>query len=306
MRRLVIAAVMMFVGGVVAGAQDVVRLWPDGVPNAKEDKSYVEKTEVAQDNKQPRVFCVTDPTLTVFYPEERHEKMPAIIVCPGGGYARLAYDKEGLDIAAEYAKNGFVAFVLKYRLPSERIMEDKSKGPLQDVQRAVRLVRRDAETYGVDADKIGVIGFSAGGHLASTACTLYDYKTYEDADSVVSARPDYGVLIYPVISMEFGLTHHGSHENLIGGLGDENLLTTLFSADKQVKQGNPPVFIVHAADDRAVPYKNSLHFVEAMIENDNKVEFHLFPEGGHGFGLGAGRHTGEWMDMMLRWFRETL
>lgn len=297
---------LMCIAAISANAQEEIKIWQNGAPNSKADKEYHEETIMISPDV-PRVYYVTDPTLTVFHPVGKEEKQhPAIVICPGGGYQRLAFDKEGLEIAKRFAENGFVAFVLKYRLPSERIMEDKSVGPLQDVQRAIRVVRQNAEQYGVDPKHIGVIGFSAGGHLASSACTLYDYKTYENADSVVSARPDFGVLMYPVISMEFGLTHHGTHENLIGGLGDENLLTTLFSTEKQVKTGNPPVFIVHAIDDSSVPFHNSTRFAEAMIENGNDVELHLFPQGGHGFGLGQDRHVNGWFDMMLKWFNETL
>lgn len=305
MNRLLYTA-LMSIATLTATAQDKIQLWPNGAPNAKVDKTYNEETVMISPNV-PRIYYVTDPTLTIFRPTDSSTgQHPAIVICPGGGYQRLAFDKEGLDIAQKFAENGFVAFVLKYRLPSDRIMGDKSVGPLQDVQRAIRLVRLNAEHYGVDANRIGVIGFSAGGHLASTACTLYDYEAYSDADSAVSARPDFGVLMYPVISMEYGLTHHGSHENLIGGLGDENLLTTLFSTEKQVKTGNPPVFMVHAIDDNSVPFHNSTRFAEAMIENGNDVELHLFPHGGHGFGLGEDRHVNGWFDMMLKWFKEAL
>ncbi len=171
-------------------------------------------------NGAPRIRNVTDPTLTVFTPTVGKANRTAIIICPGGGYSHLAFDKEGIEVANWLNQFGVTVFILKYRLPDDRIMKDKSVGPLQDAQESIRIVRRNAKDWNINPSKIGIMGFSAGGHLAASSSTLYKDKVYP-SDST-SARPDFSILIYPVISMKSEITHAGSRENLLGENPDQN------------------------------------------------------------------------------------
>ncbi|HEX9601765.1 MAG TPA: alpha/beta hydrolase, partial [Mariniflexile sp.] len=181
-----------------------IKLW-EKVPGAIENKTYKEEFRLNSGGEATGIRKVTEPTLKVFLADNNHSKNTAVVICPGGGYALLSHDKEGNKIAEWLNSIGISAFVLKYRLPSDDIMEDKTIGPLQDAQEAIRTLRRHAEKWHIDPNKVGVIGFSAGGHLASTASTHYNDNVY--ASDETSARPDFSMLIYPVISMEDGITH---------------------------------------------------------------------------------------------------
>lgn len=281
----------------LTNAQEVITLWPNGAPDAVTDTSYTE-TVITLPNGKQRITRVTSPTLSVYMPADDHELHTAIVICPGGGYGRLCMKEEGEDIASKLALRGIVGIVLKYRLPSERIMTNKAIGPLQDVQRAIRIVRRDAHKWHINSERIGVMGFSAGGHLASTAALQYDLKTYDNEDdNDISARPDFAVLMYPVVTMDTTYTHRGSRDALIGGMGNE--WEERMSGEKNVREGNPPMFVVHCADDRSVDYHNSLQLVEQMIAHGNRTEYHLLPKGGHGFGLGIEKGLQCWMDWMM-------
>ena len=191
--------------------------------------------------------------------------------------------------------------LVKYRLPSDSIMVDKTIGPLQDAQQGVIWVRRNASKYGIKTDKVGIIGFSAGGHLASTEGTHFDKVLVDDKDDI-SARPDFMMLIYPVIS--FGpQAHVGSRENLVGKTPGPDLIN-LYSNEKQVTANTPPTFLVHAEDDDVVPVQNSLMFYEALLAAKVKAEMHLFEEGGHGFGMINSKNKGKWMDWAKDWMVE--
>ena len=279
-----------------------IPVWPDGVPGAINDTSYREDT-VYNDFGEPRAHNVTYPMLYIYLPSPAKAKGSAVVICPGGGYMRLAIDKEGIDIAHRFNDMGVAGIVLKYRLPSDRIMKDKSIGPLQDVQEAIRIVRRNASQWKVDRAKVGVIGFSAGGHLAACASTLYDDHVYNSKDTI-SARPDFSILIYPVISMDEGITHHGSRELLLGKNPSDDLVRK-FSTELQVNQTTPPAFLVHAADDATVPVENSIRYFEALKKYSIPVELHVFQKGGHGFGLGIGKGTtATWPEECMLWLKQ--
>lgn len=274
-----------------------IKLWKK-VPGAIENKTYKEEFRLNSEGEATGIRKVTEPTLKVFLADNNHSKNTAVVICPGGGYALLSHDKEGDKIAEWLNSIGISAFVLKYRLPSNIIMEDKTIGPLQDAQEAIRTLRRNAKNWNLDPNKIGVIGFSAGGHLASTIATHYNDKVY--ASDETSARPDFSMLIYPVISMEDGITHNGSKENLLGKDPSEALIEK-YSNEKQVNEQTPPTILIHATDDGAVPVENSINYYLALKENNVPTEMHIYENGGHGFGLGRfGTHL-NWPKACENW-----
>lgn len=281
----------------IAAAQDTLALY-DKVPNSKPAGPYKEQTEVAKDGKV-RVGKVTNPTLLVFLPPKEKANGTAVIICPGGGYARLAASHEGIDVAKTFNEWGVAAFVLIYRLPSDSIMEQKEIGPLQDAQRAIQLVRLNAAKWKVNPKKVGIMGFSAGGHLASTAGTHFDKAVIENKQHT-SLRPDFLVLLYPVISFTDSLAHKGSRDNLIGkNPSEENI--KYYSNELQVTKKTPPVFLVHARDDGTVKVRNSLTFYEKAQQHHVPAEIHLFEKGGHGFGMNNPTTPDKWMDWLKTW-----
>ena len=220
----------------------------------------------------------------------------------GGGYSRLAIDKEGADVAKWLNENGIAGIVLKYRLPNDSIMENRAFGPLMDAQEAIRLLRRNAKLWGININRIGVLGFSAGGHLAGSVSTLYSYKTYESLDST-SCRPDFSLIIYGVISLEPSISHKQSRINLIGESPSPEI-QQLFSADLNVTKDTPPAFLVHALDDKSVNPINSILYMQALNRLNIPVELHLYQSGGHGFGLGYNGGTESlWTSACLAWLK---
>jgi acetyl esterase/lipase len=238
------------------------------------------------------------PTLTPFVVDRSKGSGAAFIVCPGGGYQHLA-PHEGAPVAEWFNSLGIDAFVLKYRLgPTYHHPVE-----IEDVQRAIRLVRAHASEWGIDPHRIGVLGFSAGGHLASTAATHFDSGNSAAADPVdrVSCRPDLAILIYPVISMSNTYVHSGSRLNLLGEHPDPELMKFL-SSDLQVTSNTPPCFLVHGADDHVVPVENSLLFAMACHKNKVPFELHIFEHGPNGFGLGGSdRELSSWPSMAGNW-----
>ena len=260
---------------------EVIVLWNDTIPNAIENSEFKE-IEIIKDSVVSSLEQVSQPTLTVFKPEKPNGT--AIVICPGGGYHHLAIHKEGYKVAEWLNTLGITAFVLKYRLPNDAIMEDRTIGPLQDAQEAMRYVRRNSIKFQLKMDKIGVIGFSAGGHLAATLSTKYDKEVYKAEDNI-SARPDFSILIYPVISMQDSITHQGSKTNLLGEHPSEEKIEE-FSNEKQVTELTPKTFLVHATDDKSVPVENSIQYYLAIKKHTVSAEMHIYEKGGHGFGLG--------------------
>ncbi|WP_420385285.1 alpha/beta hydrolase [Roseivirga sp.] len=280
-------------------SQTKIPVWPDEIPNRIESG----EKETQTNNDILWIMKIQEPELEIYLPPNRKNNGSAVMILPGGGYAGLAYDWEGTDVAKWLNSIGVAAFVLKYRVPLSESVENKEWVPLQDAQRALRTIRSRAEEFNIDPAKIGVMGFSAGGHLASTLGTHYNQKIpfMNDAIEQVSARPDFLMLIYPVISMQPDLTHQGSRNNLIGE-GADQMLTDLFSNEKQVDAFTPPTFLLHAIDDDVVKVENSLAFYSTLKEHKVPVEMHVFPSGGHGFGLGTGNPSlQQWPGLMAQW-----
>ena len=250
---------------------------------------------------------VQNPTVEVRLPARGNATGQAVVVCPGGGYGGLAYDWEGTDIAGWLNSRGIAAIILTYRLPVDGdVAHRKWLVPLLDAQRAIRLTRAHAADWAVDPAKVGIMGFSAGGHLASTAGTRFDAGDQKPADPVdrFSSRPDFMILIYPVISMMKETTHAGSRLNLLGEHPSEELVRR-YSNELQVTTETPPTFLVHAGDDTVVPVKNSLLFYEALQAHKVPAELHIYPHGGHGFSLALSQgRLQDWTQICARWLAE--
>ncbi|QGY42773.1 prolyl oligopeptidase family serine peptidase [Maribellus comscasis] len=274
-------------------SQHVIPLYDGQIPG----EIQAENTEV---NKNGIFSNISKPELTIYIPEKSDPGKTAIVICPGGGYGVVCASYEGHKIARAMNEKGVAAFVLKYRLPSDRTCSDKAIAPLQDAQRAIKIVRDNAGKWGVNPNKIGIIGFSAGGHLASTAGTHFS-KSYIQNNESTSLRPDFMMLIYPVISMQPELTHVGSRKNLLGENPSPELLD-LFSNEKQVTENTPSAFLMHAMDDDVVPVENSIRFYEAMKEKNVPADMHLFSTGKHGFPLEPAKSN--WLDYAFQWMRE--
>lgn len=291
--RLISALTLMASSQFVVGQQTPIVLYPDGVPNSKKaPATYFEQTV------NERASMVTNPVLIPYFPDKGKANGTAVVICPGGGYARLSMDNEGYAVAKKFNEIGVTAFVLKYRLPSDVIMTDKSIGPLQDAQRSIQLIRQRASEWGINPAKVGIIGFSAGGHLASTAGTHFD-KAVIDNKADISLRPDFMLLLYPVIS--FGeMAHKGSMHNLLGATPSQQQLD-LYSNEKQVTANTPITFIVQAEDDKTVPVENSLMFYSALLAAHVKAEMHIYPNGGHGFGLNNKTTKDYWFNSATNW-----
>lgn len=271
-------------------------LWPDGIPG--EIKASVNEKEEYKDGELQRVSSVTHPTLTVYQPTSNANGI-AVLVIPGGGYAHLSINKEGKQVAQWLNTQGITAFVLKYRLPDDKTMADKSIGPLQDAQEALRIIRRNAKQWNVNPDKIGVAGFSAGGHLAALLANHYMDESYKSKDNI-SARPDFCLLLYPVISMKNEIAHKGSQRNLLGENPSEEAISR-FSNELHVTDSTPPTFIIHAADDKSVPVEHSLLYFSALKKSGVSAEIHVFETGGHGFGLGDESKNTYWPVLWIKW-----
>ncbi len=257
---------------------EIIKLWEETIPGSIYNANYKEKTK-----KGSHISNVSNPTLTVFKPTKDMSNNTSVIICPGGGYSVLAFDHEGYQVAKWLNELGITAYILKYRLPSNEIMQNKSIGPLQDAQKAMRLVRRNAKKWNLDPNKIGIMGFSAGGHLASTLSTHFNDNVYNPLDSI-SARPDFSILIYPVISMNSKISHQGSKNNLLGKSSTEKMVHH-FSNELMIDKNTPPTFLAHAVDDKAVPIENSINYLLSLKKYNIPVELHLYQKGGHGFGM---------------------
>ena len=280
--------------------QKEVKLW-DEIPGSIAAEDY--KEEQALDGDVVSGYSkVSEPTITIFEPESGKATGTAVVICPGGGYSHLAINKEGYKLGAWFAEQGVTGFVLKNRLPSDAIMKDKTIGPLQDAQRAIRYVREHAATYGIDTSKVGIMGFSAGGHLASTAATHYADHVYESTEGV-SAKPDFSMLIYPVISLQRGITHQGSRDNLLGKNASQAAVYK-FSGEYQVTPETPMTFLVHATDDGAVPVANSINYYLALKDAGVPVEMHIYEDGGHGFGMGRSATANSWPEALSLWLKK--
>jgi acetyl esterase/lipase len=270
--------------GNAAVSPEVLLLWADGAPDAKGDTDG------------------DKPSLTVYLPTRQKATGTAVVICPGGGYGHIAMDHEGHQVAQWLNSVGIAGVILKYRHRNSGAGYGHP-APLQDAQRAIRMVRSRAGEWNIEQDQVGILGFSAGGHLASSAGTHFNKNYYELKDRIdqISCRPDFMILIYPVISLSSRFAHVGSRQNLLGDNPDETLVESL-SNEKQVTPQTPPTFLIHADQDKAVPAENSIYFFLALRKAVVPAEMHIYREGQHGFGLGKKNSAvSNWPQCCAQW-----
>ncbi|MBY0435385.1 MAG: alpha/beta hydrolase [Cyclobacteriaceae bacterium] len=275
-------------------AQTTWPLYPADIPNSK-PTTDTETVEVR--DGITIVGKITKPTLTVYRPAKSNGT--AVIICPGGAYWINATVHEGSDVAKKFNDWGVTAFVLKYRIPNEATMVNKEIGPLQDAQQAIKTVREKAKEFGIDPARIGIMGFSAGGHLASTAATHFTKSVINNGENT-SLRPDFVVLVYPVISFQNAVGHLGSRDQLIGKNPSQQKIDE-YSNELHVSAQTPPAFLIHASDDDGVSPENSVLFYQQLIKNKVPAELHLYQKGGHGFGMNNPTTKDEWMERLKNW-----
>jgi acetyl esterase/lipase len=288
MKTFKFIAVLMLLLPFITKAQEIMNLYPGKIPNSKANG-------IKETYANGMYRGVTIPTLEIYLPEKEKTTGAAVVICPGGGYSVIVFQGEGVSTAKEFAKNGVAAFVLKYRLPDDSTMADKKIGPLQDAQQAIKIVRENAARWNIDVTKVGIMGFSAGGHLASTEATHFKQSYIENSNNI-NLRPDFQILIYPVISMQDSLTHADSRRQLLGKSPSKDVVD-LFSNELQADKDTPPAYITHAADDNVVDVDNAINYFENLRHHKISVEMHVYPSGGHGFIF---RQKG-WMEPLLKW-----
>lgn len=297
MKKLALLFLIMI--SIHSAAQQTIDLYSSTIPNSK--SNGIKEIELENDGQFFGYKNVSQPSLKIYLPAEQIATGTAVIICPGGGYGMESFKLEGIKIAETFLQKGIAAFVLKYRLPSDSTMINKSMGPLQDAQQALKIVRQRAEEWHLDTEKIGIMGFSAGGHLASTAGTHFN-KSYIPNIEGINLRPNFMILIYPVISMKDQLTHNGSRENLLGKSATEEQILN-FSNELHVNANTPPTWLTHTGDDTVVPVENSIRFYQALIHHNIPSEMHLYPKGNHGFVLSL--PTEEWMQPLFSWLEKS-
>jgi acetyl esterase/lipase len=275
-------------------------LYPGEIPNSKPGPD-LETSEYTGDSILI-IGKVSRPTLTIYLPPKEKATGAAVVICPGGGYWIVAAGHEGSDVAKRLNESGIAAFVLKYRIPDSSTMIHKEIGPLQDAQRAIQIVREHAAEWGLDEHRIGIMGFSAGGHLASTAGTHFK-TSYIDNPKHINLRPDFMILIYPVISFTDRIGHIGSRDQLLGKHPAPEKIRE-FSNEMQVTDQTPPAFLAQAKDDDAVPFSNSVSFADSLKKHGVPEKVFLFEKGGHGFGLINKTSKVRWMDICLEWLKQ--
>jgi acetyl esterase/lipase len=301
MKYIFFSATLLWISMLMAGQNTVMPLWKGNPPNYRETGEVT----VYDTSDIVRIRKVQKPDLAVFLPSRKNATGEAVVVCPGGGYVSLSYDWEGSDIARWLNSHGIAAFVLKYRLPTASSNIIPYKSPLMDAQRALRTVRSRADEWNIDPKKIGIMGFSAGGHLASTLSTHFDAGDPDSNDPVerVSCRPDFSVLVYPVISFSGDFIHRGSRDALLGPDPDPELVE-YFSNQLQVGPDTPPAILIHSGDDTSVPVRNSIVYYSALQKYGITSEMHIYPYGGHGYSLAIGEgHLSTWPDRVVDWIR---
>ncbi|MBN1299919.1 MAG: alpha/beta hydrolase [Melioribacteraceae bacterium] len=289
---------VLFIPNLFAQNSIIIRIW-EGKPsyNFTSENLIREETDSAGIT---RYYDITIPELEFIKPGKPNGT--AVIICPGGGYHRMAYTTEGYKMGQWFASMGISAFILKYRIPSDLFMDQKELVPLADAQQSILHLRENASKYGINADKIGIIGFSAGGHVASTLSTHFGEIVIPNPNDI-SFRPDFSILIYPVISMLNGITHNGSRNNLLGD-NPSGLLVDQFSNEKHVTDKTPPTFLMHASDDTTVPVQNSLLYYEALKKNSVIAALHIFQQGGHGFAMRNKYLDKQWLYLLSNWLVE--
>ena len=293
---IIVCLVLIFLS-FTANAQDTLALYNKAVPNSRHGHLPALPAKL----NPGLVFRVLNPQLEIYLPEKDKANGTAVIVIPGGSYKVLSYQGEGVRTAKELAKNGITAFVLKYRLPDDSTMVDKTIGPLQDAQQAIKMVRENAQKWGIDTGRVGVMGFSAGGHLASTVATHFRKAVIENKNNT-NLRPDFLILVYPVISMQDSLTHRDSRTNLLGSNPSKSTID-LYSNELQVDKNTPPTYITHAGDDKLVDVDNSIVFYEKLRHNNVSAQLFIYPKGGHGFVFGL--PVEDWMGPIIKWMQKS-
>lgn len=293
MKRHLTFIALLCVAALAGRAQEVIQLYAGEIPNSK--ASDIQEPEGNATAPFMRISIV--PSLQIFLPAKENATGQAVVICPGGGYSVIVYGGEGVSTAKQLAANGIAAFVLKYRLPLDATMVEKKIGPLQDAQQAIKLVRENAVTWNIDPGKVGIMGFSAGGHLASTAATHFETSFVENPQGT-NLRPDFQILVYPVISMQEGLTHADSRRKLLGENPSQEDID-LFSNELQIKADASPAYIIHAGDDTTVDVDNSIEYFQKLRKLGIPTELHIYPQGGHGFVF---RQEG-WVDALLSWLK---
>ncbi len=278
--------------------QQYISLWPEGkMPNSK-------GLRIEYKEERQRILQVDNPGMYAFFTSNEENKHDAVLICPGGGYHHLTYNLGGIQLAKWFNTIGINAFVLIYRLPNSPDLVEREKGPIQDAQRAMKIIRANATAWNIDSNKIGIMGTSAGGHLASYLITHYeDFSTINDSLDAVNFTPDFSILISPVISLE-DFSHKGTRINL---LGESPTATQIyeFSNENFVDSKTPPTFIVHAQNDNSVSPKNSMLFFQAMMEKGVVGSLHIFPEGQHKIGLRNNPgSTDMWTAICEEWLKE--
>jgi acetyl esterase/lipase len=291
---LLLAALLPFFA---CTGQKIMPLYSDSIPNSipgpDEEKSTTQGILI--------ISKVSRPTLT-FYPAPRAIATgAAVIICPGGGYSILAAGHEGKDVALRFNEMGISAFVLKYRIPDKNTMPNKEIGPLQDAQRALQMVRQNAKKWKINPRRIGIMGFSAGGHLAATAGTHFD-KALIDNPKKTSLRPDFLLLIYPVISFRDSIGHMGSRNQLLGPSPSLEKIEA-YSNELQVRSNTPPAFLVHAKND-FVKIENSQLFAAALDQYKIPNQLLVYESGGHGYGMVNPTSPVRWMDELQQWLKK--
>jgi len=298
--KILILAILFNLSSLIHAQTFNIKIWPDGAPGAIAQKDFIESANSC--GSLPCWKNVSSPELHVYLPDEKNATGTSVVIFPGGGYYIIAFEIEGEKIAKALNAQGIAAIVVKYRLPSDEIMKDKSIGPLQDAQEAMRIVRRNSAAWKLNPDKIGVMGFSAGGHLAASVSNRFDERLYNTKDKI-SARPNFSILIYPVISFQDDIGHLGSRENLIGKDPSKTKIDS-YSNELLVSHNTPPTFLIHAADDTVVSPENSIRYFDKLREKNVDVELHLFQSGGHGFGLGKdGTTESSWLSLCMQWLK---
>jgi acetyl esterase/lipase len=282
-----------------AGAEGWQNLWPGEAPGAPRPAAGTEEVTAGWRFREVEV-----PQYFMFHPEKPNGQ--CVVIVPGGGYGALAGDHEGRQFGEWFAKKGITAMVVKYRITGSDAKGYHFPVPQMDARRAIRTARAKAQEWKIDPERVGIMGFSAGGHLASTCVTMFDdvipQETTDEIDKL-SCRPSFGVLVYPVISMSKPHVHGGSKRRLLGENPSDELSARLDSA-LRVTANTPPILIVHSADDKVVPLRNALDFIDACVAHNVSVTAHIYPTGGHGYGFtGKGDATG-WTDRLAEWLEK--
>jgi len=290
--------ISFFIISMLSISQQTIPLYTGDIPDSKPSKNeeYSDTTDGIL-----IIHKITKPTITVFLPPKEKANSTAVIIYPGGGYWIVAAGHEGSDVAKKFNEIGVTAFVVKYRIPDSTTMINKEIGSLQDAQRAIQFVREHAKEWNIDKNKIGIMGFSAGGHLASTAGTHFK-KSYISNSQNTSLRPDFMILCYPVISFTDSIGHIGSRDQLIGKNPTQEKIKE-YSNELQITKETPPTFLMHAKDDDVVNVKNTLLFAKGLSANKVNNSRYIYKKGGHGFGLNNPTSSVKWMAKLETWMK---